>query len=482
VIGGAIGTLLAMAGTPLLLALFPNDVANLSIPKVTQIPMDRGVFLFAAAVTVLTAILFGIAPILKATRAEIGSELNELGRGNTANRWLSRSRGAIVIVEVALSLMLLTGAGLVVASFKNVVNADLGFRPDHVLSLQVFLPPDHYPSENPAKTRVFVENIVRTMNALPGVKSAGATNFLPLTGFWGTSTFVIRGQAQPKEGQAPQADNRLITPEYLQTMGIPLLRGRTFTSGDRTGGAQVAMINETLAKHYFQGRDPIGAQLNLGTQQKPDWWRIVGVTGDVKAFGQDKPTHADIYRPFSQQWFPLVAITLRTATDPAAMVKAAEQALWRIDPALPVFKAIPMDLLAAQSLSVRRASSVLITGFAMLALVLAGIGIYGVMAYAVVQRTQEIGVRMALGARRADVLRMILSFGLRMTLVGVAIGLAGAIAFSRLLTSLLFQVSAINPLVFSLAAAALVAMAVLAAFLPARRATRIDPMQALRAE
>jgi putative ABC transport system permease protein len=244
----------------------------------------------------------------------------------------------------------------------------------------------------------------------------------------------------------------------------------------------VVLINETLAKRYFQDRDPVGEELNLGTPQKPDWWRIVGVTGDVKAFGQDQPTHGDIYRPFNQQPFPIIAFILRTETDPATMVKAAQQALWSIDPGMAVFKAIPMDLLAAQTLAVRRASSVLISGFAVLALVLACIGIYGVMAYAVVQRTREIGVRMALGAQRADVLRMILKFGLRMTLAGVVIGLAGALASSRLLASLLFQVSAINPLIFSFASVVLVGMAILASFLPARRATRIDAMQALRAE
>jgi putative ABC transport system permease protein len=430
----------------------------------------------------LTALLFGIAPILKATRTKAGVAMKESARGSTGSRWLSRSRSAIVVAEIALSLMLLTGAGLVVASFQNVMSAKLGFQPNQVLSLEIFLPPDLYPRNDPVKTRVLVEDTVRKMKALPGVKSAAATNFLPLSGFWGTTGFLLRGQPPPRDGQTPEADNRIITPDYLRTMRIPLLRGRAFTDSDRAGAAQVAMINETLAKRYFHGRDPVGEELNLGAADKPDWWRIVGVIGDVKAFGQDQPAHADIYRPFSQEPFPIVAFTLRTETDPAAMIKPAEQALWGIDSDMPVFKAIPMDVLATQRLAVRRASSVLISGFAILALVLACIGIYGVMAYAVVQRTQEIGVRMALGAQQADVLRTILAFGVRMTFAGVAIGLAGALASSRLLASLLFHISAINPLIFSLATVVLVGMAILASFLPARGATRIDPMQALRNE
>jgi putative ABC transport system permease protein len=314
------------------------------------------------------------------------------------------------------------------------------------------------------------------------VKSAGATDFLPLSGFWGTSSFLLRGQAPPKQGQEPEADNRAITPEYLRTMGIPLIRGRNFTADDRAGTQQVAMVNQTFANHFLKGKDPVGEQLNLGSANKPDWWRIVGVVGDVKAFGQDQPTHDDIYRPFDQQPLPIVAFTVRTQTDPEAMIKVAEQALWTVDPDLPIFKAISMEVLADQSRAVRRASSVLVSAFAALALVLACIGIYGVMAYSVTQRTQEIGVRMALGARRADVLRLVMGFGLRLTLMGVLIGLVCSFISTHLMTSLLFEIDAANPLAFSLPAALLILVTVLAAYLPARRAASIDPMQALRAE
>jgi putative ABC transport system permease protein len=486
-IGGLVSMPLAFAGTHFLLTLFPNDVFNLKIPKVTQIPMDRGVFLFAFAITLLTAVLFGVAPVLKAMRTQADTSMSGVTRGSTANRRANRSRNAVVISEIALSLILLTAAGLVVASFKHVIDADLGFQPDHLLSLEVFLPTNRYPRDDHAKMRVFVGEVVRKLNALPGVRSAAATNFLPLSGFWGTSEFLLRGQTIPKGTQAPEADDRVITPGYLQTMNIPLLRGRNFTDDDRAGSQQVAIVNQTFAERFFKGRDPVGEELNLnpavqGGADKPDWWHIVGVVGDVKAFGQDHPTHADIYRPFDQQPFPIIAFTLRTETDPASTIRIAEQALWSVDPEMPVFKAIPMDLLANQSLAVRRASSVLVSAFAVLALVLACIGIYGVMAYAVTQRTQEIGVRMALGAARADVLQLIMGFGLRLTFIGVLLGLIGALLSTRLLTSLLFEVSTTNPLVFTLPAVLLIAVTVLAAYLPARRAASIDPMRALRTE
>lgn len=479
ILGGTAGTLLAVAGTHFLLILFPNDVANLSIPKVTEIPMDRGVFLFAIAVTLLTALLSGIVPVVKAARTKADAAIKDMARGNS--RQSNRSRSAIVVGEIALSLVLLSGAGLVVTSFEKVVNTDLGFEAGHLLSLQVLLPPDRYPSGSPARS-VFVEQVVKNLNAMPGVESAAATNYLPLSGFWGRSNFLLRGQAPTRQGEAPEADNLVITPGYLHTMNIPLLRGRSFTEADRAGGLQVAMINQTLARKYFKQRDPIGEELNLGTADKPDWWQIVAISGDVKAFGQDQATHAEIYRPFAQYPFPLIAFTLRTETDPASMVQAAQQTLWSVDPNLPVLKAIPMDLLARQTLGVRRASSVLISAVALLALILSCIGIYGVMAYTVTQRTQEIGVRMALGAQRMDVLRMIMGFALRLVFAGVMIGLAGAFASSRLLASLLYGVKPSDPLPLIAVSLLLLTVTLLAALIPVRRAAKVDPMVALRYE
>ncbi len=482
-LGSAAGIGLAVLGTHYLLALFPNDVANLNIPKVTAIPVDRGVLLFALGATLLTTFLFAILPVLNALRIGPETAIRETARGGTATRWSNLSRSATVVGEVSVSLILLTAAGLLAASFRKVADASLGFRPDRVLSVEVLLPQNRYPwFREPAKTRLFVDETVKRMSALPGVESAAATNYLPLSGFWGVTNFLLRGQAPPRNGQGPEVDNRVITPGYLGTMGIPVIRGRGFTFADNANAQHVAMINQAMAREFFRGGDPVGEALNLGAADKPDWWQIVGVTGDVKAFGQDKPTHFDVYRPFDQAPQPLIAFTLRTANDPDAMTRAAEQAMWSVDSGLPVMKAVSMEMLAAQSLAVRRTSAVLIGGFAALALILACIGVYGLMAYSVSRRTREIGVRMALGAKRADVLRMVLGAGLRLAFAGIAIGLAGALATSRLLTSLLFEMSPVNPLIFSLAAVVLAATAVAASLLPARRAASVDPMQALRVE
>jgi predicted permease len=481
-LGGALGILLASWCTHLLLGIFPNDVANLGIPKVESIPINASVLWFAVGITLLTVLVFGGAPAVQSARANANEVLKESSRGLFGGSRSSNLRRVLVVAEFTLSLVLLTGAGLFVKSFRIVAGGDLGFRADHLLALEIFLPPNRYPESPPDKRRAFVSGVVERLRTLPGVQSVAATNFLPLTGFWNTTDFLIEGQALPKAGVKPSADDRLITPGYFSTMGVTLLRGRGFADSDRSGSEKVAVINSTLAHRYFGGEDPLGKALNLGNAEHPDQWRVVGLVSDVKAFGPDQPVHPDLYRPLSQLSFPLLAFAVRTTGDPSALLKASEQTIWDIDKDQPVFDAFPVSKLAAQSVTVRRASAVLLTGFSALALILTAVGLYGITAYTVAQRTQEIGIRMALGAGRGDVLRLILGQGTRMVLVGEVIGIAGALVLARLITSLLYGVQANDPWVFAPVGMALAVVALLACYIPARRAAKTDPMIALRYE
>jgi len=464
------------------LAIFPNDVANLSIPKVESIPLNASVLWFALAITLFTVLIFGVAPAMQSARANANEVLKESGRGTIHGLRSAFLRRALVAAELTLSLVLLTGAGLFLKSFRVVVGGDLGFRPDHLLALEIFLPPNRYPDDQPRKRQAFVNSALGRLQALPGVQSTAVTNFLPLTGFWGTADFLIEGHPLPKAGVKPLADNRLVTPGYFSTMGISMLQGRAFTDFDRSDSEKVAIINSTLAERYFGGEDPLGRALDLGSPEHPDRWRIVGLVSDVKAFGPDQPVHSDLYRPLSQVPFPLLGFTVRTTGDPSALLKASEQAIWDVEKDQPIFNAFPMSLLAAQSLTLRRARTILLTGFAGLALVLTAVGLYGVTAYTVAQRTREIGIRMALGARRGDVLRLILRQGTCLVLIVEAIGIVGALALARLIASLLYGVRATDPWTFVSVGAVLALVALAACYIPARRASKIEPTVALRYE
>jgi putative ABC transport system permease protein len=319
------------------------------------------------------------------------------------------------------------------------------------------------------------------MKSLPGVQSVGATNTLPLGGFWGEADFLVEGRPLPKPGETPTADNRFMTPGYFSTMRVSLLRGRDFTDADRDGSRRVAIVDETLARKFLGG-SAVGKRLNLGTPEKPEWWEVAGEVDNVKAFGLEQPELPTLYRPLAQHPWPLLAFTIRTAGDPTALLKSAEQAVWDVDKDQPVLRVIPMNALAAQSVALRRVSTLLLAGFAMLALVLAAVGIYGVMAYSVARRTHEIGTRMALGAQPGDVLRLVLGQGARLAIIGVGIGVIAALVLTRFMASILFGVSASDPLTFAGVAILLTLVALAACYFPARRAMRIDPMVALRYE
>lgn len=479
--GGVLGIALAFWCTNFLVTIFPNHVANLSIPIVETIPVNAPVLVFALAITVLAALLFGVLPALQSANLGRNDALRESSRVLSSRPHSTRARRTLIAVEVALSLVLLAGAGLMIESFRHVYGEDLGFQPDRILGLEVFLPQNRYPREQPQKENSFVNNVVDNLRKLPRVQSVAVTNYLPLTGFWGTTDFVIEGQPR-NASTKPFADSRLASPGYFSTMGIARLRGRDFSNADRPGSEQVAIINTTLARRYFGDEDPLGRVVDLGDAAHPDRWRIVGVVSDVKAFGPEEAVHADLYRPLAQTSFPLLGFVVRPAGDPAMLLKTAEQAIWDVDKDQPVFDAMPMRMLAAQSLTLRRTGTMVIASFAILALLLAAVGLYGVMAYSVAERTHEIGIRIALGAKHSDVLRLVLRSGMRLVLIGEGAGLTAALLLTRLLSGLLFGVTPSDPESMGIALAVLSAVALVASYIPARRAARVDPMVALRYE
>lgn len=480
-LGGALGVALAFASTRFLLAIFPNGVANLSIPKIEAIPINNAVLGFALLITVLTGLIFGAAPAIQLANTDPNEVLKE-SRGSTSSIHSSRLRYALVATEIALSMVLLAGGGLMIASFRQVYRADIGFRPDRILALEVFLPGNRYPENPPDKRRAFVSNTLERLGRMPGVESVAATNFLPLSGFWGTTDFTISGQPQTDNTSKPQADNRMITPGYFSTMGIRLLRGRDFTDADRPDTEKVAIVNSALAKHYFGGADPVDKFVELGDAEHSDRWRIVGVVADVKAFGPEQEAHDDLYRPLAQIPFPLLSFLVRTTGDPASLLKPAQRAIWDVDKDQPIFDAMPMRMLAAQSVTLRRTSTILLASFAVLALIVAAVGLYGLIAYTVVQRTHEIGVRMALGARRTDVLQQVVRRGMSLVLIGEFVGFVLSLVVGRMAASVLYGVSPTDPLALALALCTLTLAALTACLVPALRATKIDPMVALRYE
>ncbi len=478
--GGTLGLVLAFWCTGALLAIFPNHISNLSIPVVTEIPIDANVIGFTLIVTLVSALLFGLVPALKATRqAQVGS-LREGPKGATGGSAGPRVRWLLIVAETATAMVLLVGAALMLRSFVQLQRSDMGMRTDGVMSGQVFLSATRYPDT--ASLRKFTDAVLERLERTPGVESAGATNYLPLSGYWGTRSFTLEGEPPPRPGQEPEADDRVASPGYFRTLGIPLLRGRSFTAQDLETTPLVAMINETAARRYWPGQDPIGRRIDIGRESTPVLCEIVGVVGDVKAFGQDQETHADLYRPLAQGPYPLLAFAVRTSQDPLSLAPALRRAVWDVDGQQPLFKVLPMSQLAAESLALRRVTMLLLATFAVLATVLAAVGIYGVISFMVSQRTNEIGVRIALGATPGGVARMLVGQGLRPAVTGLAIGLLASLGLARLVASLFHGMSLTDPLTYTGAAVVLMGVAGAACYLPARRAVRADPMLSLRQE
>jgi predicted permease len=480
--GGALGLLFANGATSFLMAIFSNNIANLSIPQVTSIPTDARVFGFTLLAALLTGALFGLAPVLGFKAATSGEGLKETSRGTTASLAERRFRGFLVISEFALALVLLIGAGLLITSFRNLLRGNLGFDADRLLAVQLFLSTADYPSEKPARRLEFVNDALERIRQLPGVDSVGVAGFMPLSGFWGEADFTVRGRPAPVSGQKLNAKSDLVTPDYFRAMGISVLQGRAFTAQDRAGAPQVVIVNETLARQEFGGLNPIGQQLDFGDSNKPDWWEVVGVVSDIHDFGLEEQVRPNVFRPFAQIPFPGVAFVVRTSGRPSNLTSAVKEAIWSVRKDQPIYKIIGLDQLANESLGLRRVSSVLLGAFSALALLLAGLGIYGVTAFSVAQRTHEIGVRMALGAQPDGVLKMVMSYGMKIVIVGLGIGLVGALALTRELASLLYGVKPTDVTTFIFTSLLLAFIALVACYVPARRAMRVDPMAALRYE
>jgi putative ABC transport system permease protein len=471
-LSGLVGLLLTRLGIDLLLALNP---ANL--PRLQEITVDARALSFLLGLSVLAVLICGLAPALQASNADIQETLKEGGRGAGAGR--QRTRSLLVVSEVAMSLVLLVGAGLMIRSFLRLTQVNPGFAPDHVLTMHVGLPASKYPE--PSQSRAFFQQTLERIKALPGVISAGAVDVLPLGGGVRGATFVIEGRPTGPNEAPPHSDIRTIAPGYFQTMKIPLLKGRDFTEQDNADGRNVAMIDETLAQLYWPGEDPIGKRLDLQfADNRAGWREIVGVVGRVKHKGLGAEYKGQIFYPLAQGRNLGMYLAARTTTDPLSLVSAVRGAIRAVDPELPIHRVMTMEQVVADVMAQPRLTMQLLGAFAVLALVLAAVGIYGVLSYAVTQRTHEIGIRLALGAGQQDVLKLVVKRGMLLTLLGALLGLTASFVLTRLIQTLLFDVSALDPLTFIAVALLLAGVALIACYIPARRATKVDPLTSLR--
>lgn len=469
-LGGAVGLLFAQ-GALSALARFGENL----IPRILEIRIDPLALGFSLLVTLVTGLAIGLLPALQASAVNVVSALKESGRGTIGSG--GRLRASLLVAEVSLSLVVLIAAGLMLTSFARLQRVEPGFRPDGVFSAQLALPPQRYPRE---RLVAFYEQLYRRLAALPGTASAALTDRVPLTGGQTPAPVAIGGRSLPPLSERPQANRHLVSPKYFGTLGIPIRAGRDFDERDSARVPHVAIVNETFARRFFPGENPVGRTLVTGMAQLPS--QVVGVVADVRSTSLNTPPEADYFLPALQRPEPFTNILIRTNVTAAAMAPVVRDALRAVDPDLPLLQPQMLSARIAQTVADRKLALVLLAGFAALALVLATLGVYSVMAHLVAFRTSEIGIRMALGATPASVMRMVLAHGSRLALLGVVLGIAGALAVSRLMQQMLFEVNPAEPVVYFALSLILLLVAGCAAWLPARRATRIDPLIALRAE
>ena len=472
-LGGACGSLLAVWGVDLLVAMSPE-----TIPRLHEIGVDRQVLGFTLLVSMATGIIFGLAPALAASRPNLNEALKEGGRGATPGASRGRMRGALVVAEVALALLVLVGAGLLVKSFVRLRSVDPGFQPARLLTMWLFLSDAKYAQQ--ARRLAFLKDLTTRLEALPGVEGVGIGDDLPIAGTDSSMDLTVEGR-EAGNGERLMAGVHVVNPGYLEAMGIPLLKGRTFTERDTSEAPEVLLVNETMARRLWPGEDAVGKRIKLGT---PDgaWAEVVGVVRDVKHNGLNAEPTMDAYGSHLHDPWPWMSVSLRSNLEPTALEASVRREMQAIDPNQAISNVKTMDQVIGESVGERRLSMVLFGLFAAVGLLLAGVGIYGVIAYGVTQRRHEIGIRMALGAQTGDVLKLVVGQGMVLALAGVATGLAAAYGLTRLMTSLLFGVSATDTVTFVAIALVLGCVALLACYIPARRAAKIDPMVALRCE
>jgi putative ABC transport system permease protein len=475
-VGGAAGLVLATWGVDLLIALKP---ANL--PRLSSISIDGWVLAFAVGVSFLTGIVFGLVPAVSASRLDVNEALKERGRASTGSVVRHRIRSILVVSEIALALVLLIGAGLLIKSIWTLRTVDPGFNPENLLTMRVELPEARY-KEIPKQIQ-FRDRAVEAVNAIPGVQAALISE-LPMTENL-MHNFVIDGRPPVPPGEEPDLETRTVAGEYFRTMGIPVLYGRDFNDTDRADSLQVGLVNESFVRQYFPNENPIGARIAWARGNPRRWMTIIGVVGDVKHYGLSLPELPAFYNSYEQQdqqWKRWMYLAVRADGNPGQLAAQVKGQIWSIDKQIPVTRLRTMSDVMAASMAAQRFNMTLMGIFAAVALVLAAIGIYGVISYSVTQRTHEIGIRMALGAETGDVLGIVLRQGLQLAGIGVAVGIGAAFALTRVLSTLLFGVSTTDPVVFGGISAILTLVALGATFIPARRATKVDPMIALRYE
>ena len=472
VAGGVCGVLLAYWGLRALLKLPQNFIAA------DQATLDTRVLLFALATSLLTGWLFGLAPAFQLVRPKLQSFLKEGGRGSGEGARWNRVRGGFVVFQVALSLILLVGAGLLIRSFDALLKVDVGFRPEKILSLEYRLPRNKY-----GKTDVqwnFHRQVTEKVQEIPGVQSVALVRGLPFSGNGGTTAITLPDRELPQKGTEPEVMFNTATPNYFETIGIPLLRGRTFGNEDQGNTPTVVIINKMMADKFWPNQEAVGKQVRFVEDNSVG--NIVGVVGNAKHFWLEEDQRLQMYVPYSQMPGLFATLVIRTNVEPLSISEQVRQAVWKVDPDQPMWKIRTVEYLLNRSVADRKFLMTLMVIFAGLALVLTVIGLYGVISYLVNQRTQEIGIRMALGAQMGDILRMVLRQGMFLVLGGVVLGLAGAWGLTRLMAKLLYRTSATDPVTFIGLAVLLIVVALFACYIPARRATKVDPLDALRYE